>query len=108
MIERALLDYYRCPAEFVQMTLGGELSPASGYFWFGSNLCYGQSSHELPASIDDADDLLPLLTTAGSVLRVPFDPSQVVDNFRLERYGANAPGLDALRQTFWQRPYYFL
>ena len=51
MIERALVDYYRCPEEFVKMSLAGELSADSGFFRFGSNIGYGQSSHGTRCSV---------------------------------------------------------
>src|SRR5207302_10522032 len=44
MIEQALIDYYRCPEECVTMSLAGELSLDSGYFRFGHDICYAQSS----------------------------------------------------------------
>ena len=110
MIGRALVDYYRCPAEFVTMSLAGELSADSGYFRFGPNICYGQSSSGARASGpgDGLYDALSAVTTDEGLLRLPFDPSQVVDNLRLERYAADPRGIESLRQTFWQRPYYAL
>jgi hypothetical protein len=110
VIERALIDYYRCPEEFVTMSLAGELSADSGYFRFGPNTCYGRSSlgtrNASPG--DRLYDTLPALTTDAGLLQVPFDPSQIVDNLRLERYTADSRGIDSTRQTFWQRPYYSL
>jgi hypothetical protein len=108
VIERALVDYYRCPDEFVKMSLAGELSADSGYFRFGPNICYGQStcgsrSRVLTKGLYDTTAAV----TAGSSLCVPFDPSQVVDNFRLERYPVDSRNLDALRQTFWQKRLYY-
>src|SRR5205807_5561047 len=88
VIERALIDYYRCPEEFVTMSLAGELSPDSGYFRFGRDICYGQTSCGLRgrAPANGLYDTLPAVTTEEGVVRVPFDPSQVIDNLRLERY----------------------
>ena len=110
MIERALIDYYRCPADLVTMSLSGELSADSGYFRFGSNICYGQSSigARAPGPRDALYDTLPALTSEDGRLRVPFDPSQVVENLRRERYAADSHGMEALRQRSWQRPYYSL
>jgi hypothetical protein len=110
-IERALIDHYRCPAEFVTMSVGGELSPDSGYFRFGPDICYGQSTCGSRAQVPSNrlyDTLPAALTTKEGLLRVPFDPSQVVDNLRLERYAADSRGTDSLRWASWQRPYYFL
>ena len=108
MIERALIDYYRCPEQFVKMSLAGELSADSGYFRFGQNICYGQSScgSRSPGLANELYDTAPAATTETGLLRVPFDPSQVIDNLRLERYVADSRSLDDLRRTSWQRFYY--
>jgi len=110
VIERALVDYYRCPGEFVRMSLAGELSPDSGYFQFGPDICYGQTSRGSRAKVpaDDLYDTLPAFGQDEGVLRVPFDPSQVIDNLRLERYGADSVGVHAVRKASWHKPYYFL
>ena len=108
MIERALVDYYRCPEHFVKMSLAGELSADSGYFRFGQSICYGQTScgFRSPGPTNELYDTAPATTTETGLLRVPFDPSQVVDNLRLERYVADSRSLEDPRQTSWQRRYY--
>ena len=110
MIERALVDYYRCPAEFVEMSLAGELSHDSGYFRFGRNICYGRTSSGTRASGPGGTlyDTLSALSAADGLLQLPFDPSEVVDNLRLERYAADARRIESLRQTSWRGPYYLL
>ena len=109
MIARALTDYYRCPEEFVKMTLAAELSRSSGYFAFGGNVCWGQSAYGYRAAAPTGlYDTLADLSTAGGSVRVPFDPTQVVDNLRLERYATERAGTAQPRQTVWQGPYYAL
>jgi hypothetical protein len=39
VIERALVDYCRCPEHLVTMALAGDLSSDSGYFRFGTLDC---------------------------------------------------------------------
>jgi len=51
---------------------------------------------------------LPVVTSEEGQLRVPFDPSQVVENLRRERYAGDSRGIESLRQRSWQRPYYSL
>jgi hypothetical protein len=108
MIERALVDYYRCPEEFVKMSLVGELSADSGYFRFGPQICYGQSSFGLraPGPTGALDDVAGAVIAEADLLRVPFDPTQVVDNLRLERYATASGSLGGLRRTSWKRLYY--
>jgi hypothetical protein len=109
VIERALVDYYRCPEQLVTMALAGELSSDSGYFRFGTNVCYGQSSSGSRSSVltDALYDTAPAVRAEVGVLRVPFDPSQVIDNLRLERYPPDPRNSDALRQTSWQKRLYY-
>jgi hypothetical protein len=109
MIARALTDYYRCPEEFVKLTLAAELSRGSGYFAFGGNVCWGQSAYGYrTARPIGLYDTLADVSTAGGSVCVPFDPTQVVDNLRLERYAVEREGAVQPRQTAWQAPYYAL
>lgn len=109
MIARTLLDYYRCPEDFVTMFLTGDLSADSGYFRFGANVCYGQSAIGPRArrATDDLYDVAPAVRLEEGLVRTPFDPCQVIDNFRLERYAAESQDIDGLRRTSWQKPYYW-
>jgi hypothetical protein len=63
VIERALVDHYRCPEHLVTMALAGDLSSDSGYFRFGTNVSYGQSSSGSRSSI--LTDALPARWSAG-------------------------------------------
>jgi hypothetical protein len=110
VIERALIDYFRCPNEFVKMTLAGELSPDTGYFRFGPSICYGQTvfGTRATSATDDLDDLAPRIRPEAGLLTVPFDPSQIVDNLRFERYVTAISNRDALRRSWWNRTYYAL
>jgi len=109
MIARALTDYYRCPEEFVKMTLAAELSRGAGYFAFGGNVCWGQSAYGYRAAAPSGlYETLSDVSITGGCVRVPFDPTQVADNLRLERYAAAQNGAASPRQTAWQGPYYAL
>src|SRR5262245_2267496 len=109
MIARALIDYYRCPEEFMKMTLAAELLPGAGYFGFGDNVCFGQTAYGYRASAPSGlYDTLRDVNTAGGYVRVPFDPTQVIDNLRLERYAGEQNGSAPPRETMWQGPYYAL
>ena len=111
MIERTLFDYYRCPEHFVKMSLGGDLSPGSGYFRFGSSICYGQSARGSLSRVPSTAlvDVLPDGIAGDGLLRVPFDPSQVIDNLRLERYATDSwRSTNPVRQMPWLKSYYSL
>jgi hypothetical protein len=91
-MNRALLDYFRCPDHFASFELGGELSEASGFFQFGrGTICYGSCSSDFPARqpTDGLYDAAQDVKFEGERLRLPFDLSQIVDNLRRERHTAN-------------------
>lgn len=108
----ALVDHYRCPDGFADFELKGQLSEDTGYFRFGrESICYGRSASGFRASRADGAlyDALRDVLTDGSNLLLPFDPTDVIDNLRLERY-ANHYSQGALNR--WKRSlrnaYYFL
>src|SRR4029453_17726192 len=52
-------------------------------------------------------DVLPNAIAADGLLRVPFDPSQVIDNLRLERYATDSwRSTNSVRQMPWLKSYY--
>jgi hypothetical protein len=111
-MEQALIDRYRCPEGFVKFDLIGRLSKEAGYFRFGQNtICYGHSASGFRASRPDSAlyDALKDVTTNGSNAVLPFDPTEVIDNLRLERY-ANRHNHSTLNR--WKRSlrnaYYFV
>jgi hypothetical protein len=84
----ALKDLYRCPDRFLQFDTG-DLSADSGYFRFGHDtICYGRSASAHRTSRADAalDDLLSHVRDDGSTVLLPFNPTEVIDNLRLEHY----------------------
>ena len=112
LVNTALVDHYRCPESFANVELRGRLSDDAGYFRFGQDtICYGRSTSGFRASQADGVlyDALKDVTTNGSVTLLPFDPTDVIDNLRLERY-ANRYNRGALNR--WKRSlrnaYYFL
>lgn len=95
MINLALLDYYRCPEAFAEFALTDALSKDSGFFQFGpGTICYGQSAqgHRKSHANDRLCDVQGSALLQDGILRLPFDPTQVIDNLRLERY---------VRTSFW-------
>ncbi len=111
MMNQAFLDYYRCPERFADFDLARSLSEDSGYFRFGHDtICYGRCSSGLRGELagDGLHDASGDIRIDGSTLRLPFDPTQVINNLRYERYVANShegkKGLTAkgiLRNTYY-------
>ena len=88
-MNKAVLDRYLCPERFVDLQLMGQLSHDAGYFRFGQGTtCYGRSASGFRAGQADAAlyDALADVTVHDATVELPFDPTEIVDNLRLERY----------------------
>jgi hypothetical protein len=88
-MNKVLLDRYLCPERLVDLQLIGQLSDDGGYFRFGQNTtCYGKSASGFRTRRADATlyDALADVVIRGTTVGVPFDPSDVINNLRLERY----------------------
>jgi hypothetical protein len=109
VIDSGLTEYYRCPQGIAKMALTGALSADTGYFAFGDHILYGRVTSGYRASAPSAlYDTLPVVKSHDGVLHVPFDPSEVAENLRRERYAIEPEGSPPRRETIWQRPYYSL
>lgn len=107
---RLLVDRYRCSGESVTLLLPEALHSGSGFFNFGNATCYGQcASGQLSASSGgDLHDALADVLVNGGRVYLPFDPAQIVDNLRAERYRAKAGGLKAWPGSSLLRNGYYL
>jgi hypothetical protein len=88
-MKTALVNHYRCPDNVSALKLTGQLSDDAGYFRFGQDtICYGRSASGFRATRAEAVlyDVLNDVTTDGSSVLLPFDPTDVIDNLHLERY----------------------
>src|SRR5436305_11340411 len=89
----AIIERYRCPESLLESRLTGRLSQEKGYFYLGRDvLCYGQLTSHTPARSpqDPLVDLMNQIREDGLPLSLPFDPTEVIDNLRLERYAASS------------------
>ena len=88
-MKQAFLAHFRCPDEAADFRLGGTLRKDVGYFRFGEGVdCYGQSCENSlsPEYRIQLDNVSRCIKVEGSSVTLPFDPDQVVDNFRRETY----------------------
>lgn len=88
---RLLTEHFKCPDDLINLIVQGDLSSAPGYFRFGPDLiCFGQCAGGVPApsATETLFDCSPKASAASGTVRLPFDPVQVVDNLRYERYKA--------------------
>ena len=88
-MNRALLDYYKCPEEHLDFRIAREHTKDPGYFMFGPNtVCFGslssgETSKSVQGPLHDATEDMKIVDKA---CYLPFDPTSIIDNLRLERY----------------------
>jgi hypothetical protein len=89
MLSEAVRERYRFPEDYLHLRLSGELSSDRGYFQFGPNaICYGRSCDGVrrPRAESSLYDVLQDTKIDDGGVKLPFDPDEIVDNLRLERY----------------------
>jgi hypothetical protein len=110
-LNKALIDYFRCPEVFADFALQGDLRPGEGYFRFGPDvICYGQSSLGDYAETPEKAtcDLANHIRTEGTTCYIPFNPSAVVENLRCERHPGTSPNSGREEeQTSWVHKAYY-
>ncbi|MGA1999905.1 MAG: hypothetical protein ABSG52_07925 [Terriglobales bacterium] len=84
---RAFLDYFCCPPECAPFDVSGKLSAAAGFFRFGSARCYGKTAGQ-PArtASEDLFDAAPAIGISAGRISLSFNPTEVIENLRRERY----------------------
>lgn len=98
-MNQAFLDYYRCPDSFAGFALANETpngtpngkhgNQAPGYFHFGPGLtCYGTSFDAAQSVNGPLPDAMEHVRIENARCLLPFDPTEVADNLRYERYVA--------------------
>lgn len=107
-VDQAFRDYYCCPQTFVDFRLhrGARENASPGYFTLGRDvICYGVTSVPCRAAVDEPlSDLSDVVRIEGSTCVLPFDPSAIADNLRLEAYvrqGRRGSQSKRLRQLYY-------
>ena len=104
---QAVRDRYRCPSKFLDFQIAKGLSRHPGFFQFGPDaVCYGCSvaGERRTQPSDGMSDLLPKVLADESGVVLPFDPDEVIDNLRLERYPCSRMGKyeKSLKSLYYQ------
>jgi hypothetical protein len=111
-VNQSLSDYYRVPERLIGRFSPPQLSGASGFFSLGSQaICYGQCESGVSVRLEDAAlcDASKNIRITGSGIRLPFDPDQVIENLRRERYlGRLVPQREKIVNQEWVRKPYYL
>ncbi|HEY4817322.1 MAG TPA: hypothetical protein VIH67_07815 [Candidatus Acidoferrum sp.] len=93
-MNKQFLEYFRCPANYVDFRLKGELLSDPGFFHVGPDLtCYGRVSagHTSHESTGALDDVFSDVSLEENACVLPFDLDEVVENLRFERYEGAMP-----------------
>ena len=88
-LDHNLSEYYRLPKDFPSHFLNREIIGHPGFFRFGSEgVCFGrcQTGPTVKSPSPHLYDALSEVQVEDHCVRLPFDPSEVIDNLRLERY----------------------
>ena len=89
-MNKALIDYYRCPEAAVQFSRSPDLQATNppGFFKFGPGIiCYGVSASGACATADgELRNGADGLDGSRGDRELPFDPDEVAENLRRERY----------------------
>jgi hypothetical protein len=108
---QVLVDYYRCPKEFLRFLPPGKTFKRRGYFRLGADTpCYGRLSFA-NAAVDldhELEDALPHVEVVGADVRLPFDAIEIVENLRRERYSAHFREEGHFLNSFLRKAYYLL
>ena len=110
-MEKAFLEYFRCPNQLVSFATERDLSVEAGYFTFGDAACYGRSCVQSPSRYANGSvpDVSGCVGYDSRQLRLPFDFSEVVDNLRQERYHQESHHyVDTLTASRPSRALYYL
>jgi hypothetical protein len=88
-MENCLSEYFRVPEDLPWRFSHQELTGAAGFFKFGSDtICFGRCESGPTAKVYSSQlyDALPEARAVDQCVCLPFDPADVIDNLRNERY----------------------
>jgi hypothetical protein len=90
MVDSGFADYFCCPEPFAEFVIDTVVNRGTqeGFFRFGEDLiCYGNAEGVLAKTPDGSlPDLLASVRSDGRQCVLPFEPRQVAESMRRERY----------------------
>ena len=96
-------DHFRCPEQSLSFSVRKDLSAEASWFGLGRDVvCWGRLASS-PTSFERSpeNDVLGQLKVEDGNLVLPFSPSEIIENLRLERYVENTDSLSALRRLYY-------
>lgn len=107
-MSHAFNQYFRCPERYASFSVIGPLAEESSYFTLGDDILFGKVNGRNSAKADHGDeDVSSKCIVEAKSVWLPFDPSQVVDSLRLERY-TNISENGHPASSLLGRSYYFI
>jgi hypothetical protein len=88
-VNSLLADYYRLPDDAAARLCVETQSGENGFFWFGPDtICFGQSASGVSENVENArlHDASKSTELKPCEIHLAFDPAQIVENLRRERY----------------------
>lgn len=88
-MNNAFQAHFRCPDSVGDFRLAGTLRNEAGFFRFGEGVdCYGRCAAGVPSPNYriHLDDVCSEVNIDGTRITLPFDPDDLADNLRCERY----------------------
>lgn len=102
-----LSDYYRCLLNAAAISPAGQLETKPGYFLLGQDTtCYGRRPVGQASKGGHLFDALEGLRGDGGVLKLPFDPHEVIENLRRERYSSHFRDEGRFANELLRKAYY--
>jgi hypothetical protein len=99
---RAFLDYFCCPPECAPFQVVSNLPVGEGFFRFGPALCFGKTAAaSCNAPTEILFDAFSTVEMSAGEVRLCFDPTQVVENLRRERYQVSGRSEHVLHTLYY-------
>ena len=96
----AFLDYFGCPEEFARLQVSGELSDRQSFFSFESARCYGRTTVG-NSSQTTSNRRFDSLSSSDGVVSSFFNPTEVIENLRRERYVPSSSSARRFRELYY-------
>jgi hypothetical protein len=106
-----LVDYYHCPENLIGFASPVRLEGQAGYFRLGSDtVCYGRVARGATSATPGGNltDALEQVSFDEDGARLPFDPEELVENLRCERYCAQLGEAGRLSSRLVRNAYYLV
>jgi hypothetical protein len=110
IVDRGFADYFRCPDSFAEFDIDEAVGrdEREGFFRFGPDLiCYGRAAGETARTPEGPlPELLVAVQSDGQSCVLPFEPAQVAESMRRERYIGPQP--QSFNKQLIRQLYYLL